>query len=192
MLNFFKENGYTIFKMMVNQIGMTMFGLTLSMATYRNDMLLLLTCLFSIGFYMVLLYTMSWDCGLREKVRVDGNRMKYQPLKGLWMSLCANVINFILAICTIVSYYSLTDFATGQPEGAYTVYYITKMIAIFIQGMYNGIISLYAPYNPFAFLAIIVPALVSSTLGYYLGLNNRRLLGFISKAGNHNKDKISR
>jgi len=66
------------------------------------------------------------------------------------------------------------------------------MIAIFIQGMYNGIISLYAPYNPFAFLAIIVPALVSSTLGYYLGLNNRRLLGFISKAGNHNKDKISR
>lgn len=189
MLNFFKENGYTIFKMIVNQIGMTMFGLMLSMATYQNDQLLLLTCLFSIGFYMVLLYTMSWDCGLREKVRVDGKRMKYQPLKGLWMSLCANVLNIILAICVIVSYYSLTDFATGQPEGAYTVYYISKMIAVVIQGMYNGLVQLYSPYNPIIFILIVIPALVSSTLGYYLGLKNVRLLGFISNSGKNNDDK---
>lgn len=186
MLNYFKENGYTIFKMMVNQIGMTMFGLMLSMATYKNQQLLLLTSIFSIGFYMVLLYTMSWDCGLREKIRVDGNRMKYQPLKGLGMSLCANIVNIILAICVIASYYSITDFATGQPQSAYTVYYITKMIALFIQGMYNGIISLYSPYNPLVFLAIIVPAIVSCTLGYYFGVNDRRLLGFISNSGKKN------
>ncbi|MDD6800014.1 MAG: hypothetical protein PUE85_06335 [Firmicutes bacterium] len=186
MLNFIKENGYMIFRMIVNQIGMTMFGLMLSMATIQNDTLLLITSLFSIVFYMALLYTMTWDCGLKEKVRVDAKRLKYSPLKGLWMSLCANSLNVLIGIFAVVSRFFVTDFANQLPEAAFNAYYIARSIAIFTQGMYSGLIALYAPYNPFALVLIVIPALVSCTVGYYFGLRDIRILGFFS---NKNKPK---
>ena len=96
MIKFIKDNSYLIFKMMVNQLGMMMFGLVLSMATYNDDKLHLATSIFAVGFYMVLLYDVL---GVRaEGDQVDHGRLPYMPLKGLYMSLCANVINILLAI----------------------------------------------------------------------------------------------
>ena len=50
MINFLKGYSYDIFKMFVNQLGMTMFGLVLSMATSRNDPLFIISSVFSIIF----------------------------------------------------------------------------------------------------------------------------------------------
>ena len=105
MMNFLKENSYLIFKMLVNQIGMTMFGLVLSMATHENNTLLLITSIFAVLFYMVLLYTMTWDAGYAEKIRIENNRLKFVPLKGLYMSLVANIPNIVLGILAVIGYY---------------------------------------------------------------------------------------
>jgi len=177
-INFFKEHSYTIVKMIINQIGMTVFGLMLAMATASNETLLLITSLFSVGFYMCLLYMQSWDCGAKDKIRVDGGRLKYFPYKGIFISLCANIVNIILALLAVIGYLFTTDMANGIPEWSANLYGVCSTIAKFIQAMYLGITRLLLPDTPFVLLLIIVPALFASGLGYFMGLKEKRLFGF--------------
>ncbi|MGI6202495.1 MAG: hypothetical protein ACOYID_03730 [Eubacteriales bacterium] len=184
MIKFIKDNSYLIFKMMVNQLGMMMFGLVLSMATYNDDKLHLATSIFAVGFYMVLLYMMCWEYGQKEKVRVDHGRLPYMPLKGLYMSLCANVINILLAIILLFGYINVTDIENQQPSWAYSLYDSTRFFALVAQAMYIGIINMHmrvnhGQINPVMFFVIILPSLAASALGYYFGLKDRRLLGFL-------------
>lgn len=188
MFKFIKDNSYLIFKMMVNQLGMMMFGMVLAMATTNNGTMLLITSIFSVLFYMTLLYMMSWEYGSKERVRVDHGRLEYMPLKGLYMSLCANVINILLAIALFIGYFNVADMTAMQPEWAYNLYAVSKMFAMFIQAMYMGMISLYSPYNPVVFVLILFPALLSSAAGYYLGVKSIRLLGLIGIKQRENDD----
>ena len=50
-IRFIKDNSYNIFKMFLNQIGLAIFALVMSVATYNNDTLFLITGLMSIGIY---------------------------------------------------------------------------------------------------------------------------------------------
>ena len=169
--------------MFVNQLGMTMFGLVLSMATNQNDTLFLLSSIFAVIFYLVLLYTMTWDIGYAEKIRIDGKRLEYRPLKGLWISLCANIGNIILGILITASYYSATTFitnpATGSfypsaPDAAVNVYGVSLTIANLFEGMYSGIISTYFLNYPWIYILITVPALLTCMLAYIMGVKGKR------------------
>ena len=66
--------------MFLDQIAMTVFGTMLSFATLKNEGLLLASSIFSILFYLMLLYTVGWDIGARDKIRIDGGRMKPFPV----------------------------------------------------------------------------------------------------------------
>ncbi len=184
---FWKENAGIIGKMFVNQIGMTIFGLLLALATAMvSGTLLLLSSLFAIGFYMCLLYMMSWDYGARDKIRVDGGRMAYFPYKGVLLSLYANLLNILLAVLAIVGYFCTSNFEEGIPAWAANLWFISNSAARFLQAMYLGFIKVAFPDdNPFALLLIVVPALFFCGLGYMLGLKNRRIFGFAApKPGN--------
>ena len=88
MLHFIKDNRSVIVKMIVNQIGMIFFGLMLSMATNQNNSLFLAASIFSVLFYMFLEYTVGWDLGAHDKIKLDGGRIEYQPYKGSRLALC--------------------------------------------------------------------------------------------------------
>lgn len=179
MLNFLKENSYTIFKMFVNQVGMTIFGLTLSMATAQNNTLLLLSSIFSMLFYLVLLYTMTWDIGYEEKIRIEGKRLKFIPLKGVYMSLFANIPNFILAVLILVGYYGGGITNVGGkllgPTWALNMVGTCKAIIVFIEGMYNGIVSIVFHNAPWANLLITLPAIITCGLAYVAGVKGFRI-----------------
>ena len=83
--------------MFVDQIAMTVFGTIVTIATSGNDDLLLGASLFSIGFFLVVLYTVGWDIGARDKIKIDGGRMREMPAKGFLIALGANSINILLA-----------------------------------------------------------------------------------------------
>ncbi len=175
---FIKDYSYSIFKMFVNQIGMTIFGITLSMATHQNNTLLLLTSIFGACFYMVLLYTMTWDIGHEEKLRIDGGRLEYKPLKGLYLSLFANIPNFILAVMILVGHYCSTIFIDGapaSPEWAVNLYGIGRAGAALIEGMYGGIINVVFNMSPWAYLIIILPSLAVCTFAYIFGVKGARI-----------------
>lgn len=180
MLNFLKENSYTIFKMLVNQIGMTIFGIVLSMATAQNDTLHLVSSIFSILFYMVLLYTMTWDIGYEEKIRIDHKRLKYNPLKGFYMSLVANLPNIVLGTLFLVGSLSITTYSSEglplSPAWAINLIGVSKAVISFFEGMYNGLLVVAFGNAAWAHLLIVLPALVTCTLAYIAGVKGFRLL----------------
>lgn len=178
MKYFFKDNSYSIFKMFVNQLGMTIFGLTLSISTSQFPTLFLLSSIFGVCFYMVLLYCMTWDIGYEEKIRIDAKRLKFMPAKGFFLSLAANAVNFILGILILVGFYSATSFNNGapaSPEWAVNLFGICRPIASFLQAMYGGIVDIVFNLSPWAYIIIPLPAILTCTVAYIAGVKGFRI-----------------
>ncbi len=173
MLTFIKENSYLIFRQIAIQMGMTIFGLALSLPTSVNDDLMLGCGIFAALFYLYLLADAALSVGLKEQIKIQGGRAKYQPLKGLLISLCANFLNILLALAIWVGY--AVSVATGTKQAWLNV---LQMIATFIQAMYAGVISyvnnvfMLDPYSfgyCLIFTLILLPAMIVTTIAYYCG-----------------------
>ncbi len=176
---FWKSYSYNIVKMFINQFAIAMFGLTLAIATSKsgNAKLELICSIFAVLFYMFLIYTMTWEVGATDKVRVDAGRAKASPLRGLYMSLFANLPNILLAVLICGSF----PFAATQ-EWAGNTCAISKFIALLLEGMYTGLLSIEVGGTqlnmfPWMYVVIILPALLTAMLSYLAGLHNFRIMG---------------
>lgn len=186
MVNFLRDNSYHIFKMFVNQLGMTMFGLALSMATAQNDTFFFASSIFAVIFYLVLLYTMTWDIGYGEKIRIDAKRLDYKPLKGLVISFCANIVNIVLGILITVGYYGASAYSVSEagirfpsaPDSMVNVFGTAKTIATILEGMYAGIINRFFLNSPWIYIVIAIPAMLTCTVAYIMGVKGKRLTRF--------------
>ncbi|MBQ7922658.1 MAG: hypothetical protein IJ325_08795 [Clostridia bacterium] len=176
MREFFSENGKIIVKLMLNQFGAAVMGLMITMAASSSDNLMLFASIFASIFYVALLYSVVWEKGGQDRIKVDGGRAAYKPFKGLVMSLIANIPNFVLAILIAVGrYFGSTDGPFGY-EWAGNIYAISNAIGRMWNGMYLGLIQTYIPFNPIAHFLDILPALFVCGVGYYIGLRNVRIL----------------
>ena len=194
MLSFIKENSYNIFKMVINQIVMTVFGLALMFATQNHSTLFLITSVFSAVFYMFLLYTMTWDCGFEQSRAIESGKKKFIKGSGAYMALLANALNIILAVLLVVGFASSTEFimrdAAGEitenaaeavsrspsaPEWSTDMYGVSRLILVLVYGMYNGIVAALPKLNPWIFLALPLPAVAVCGVAYPLGVRGRHL-----------------
>ncbi len=91
-----------MFKMLLNQIGIAMLALVMTIATYQSSKLYFITTSLCAVLYVYLLYVMMYDIGQKDKPAIDGNRLSFNPLKGLWISLGANSFNIICGIMIAV------------------------------------------------------------------------------------------
>ena len=175
MREFWNDNRQTVVRLILNQFGATVMGLLVTAAAHSNDTLMLCASLFSTVFYLVLLYCVIWERGGKERIRIDGGRAAWKPLYGLYMGLLANIPNCVLAILILIGkIFGSLDGPFGY-EWAGNLYAITNVITRLWNGMYIGIIQTYSPYNPIIHFLDILPALFVCTLGYYLGLKNKRI-----------------
>jgi len=170
MKEFFKKHSYDMMKMFLNQFAVAIFGLVLALATgmAKNDTLQIVSSVGAILFYMFLLYAMTFEIGSKDKTSVEYGRIKARPLTGLYISLCANSINFLLAILITLGYVSNSQFLSNVGGGA-------AVAALLLEGMYTGVLAVNVggiPLNAMVwpFFAIILPALLISTVGYYFGM----------------------
>ena len=169
IVNFFKDNSYTIVKCMLNQLGLTIFGFMLAMAVGMNELLQLVTSLFSIAFYLFLQYSMMWTIGFKDKEKVDNKRIPHQPLKGAYISLFANIVNFVFGICMVI----------GQYLHFESLYVTSNFINKLIQAMYLGAVrSIAVEYHSILFLLTPLPVIFICGLAYYLGVKDKRILKF--------------
>ena len=193
-----KENLYDIVRLYIFQIGIMIFSLFLYMPIgFIEDETLFtqLRVIASIGaviFYFVLVYSMMWEMGAKDKLKIDGGRLKAQPHKGLVLGLCANVPNFLLGILATV-------FAAICASGAGINIQNTFAIIFLITGMhgamYLGIIQIVTPfpvvgdltnysnYLVQSILYIVIPLISVAVVhfSYYLGTKEKKLFGFLSK-----------
>lgn len=195
MFETIKKNGEIIRRIIVNQIGMTMFGNVLYMASVAagisnagtGQTMKVLTSVFSVLFYLVLLYVLAHDEGLKDEIRIESGRIKYDPFKFLWLSLAANLLNIIVGIFfSVVGVVLLSGASSPQWFSQIAlIFYWTFRIT---EGMYIGIwVDL---LSNFAFVPIlcVLPSIIVCTVGYIIGTKGG-IKRIIAKAGKEPEQK---
>ena len=174
MKEFLKSRSYDMVKMFLNQFAVAIFGVGLAFAAGKagNPVLRNVSSVFSILFYLFLLYVMTWEIGFHDKTGVDLGKKKREPLTGLWLSLCANAPNFLFAILISLAawfnvplFSKLGAFATGA--------------AVLLEGMYTGLLANHVGGDPlnsywWIYFLIPIPAMITCMVSYCLGLKDKK------------------
>lgn len=177
MKAFFRKYSYDAVKMYLNQFGTAIFGFVLAMAAGRakNIPLRNVTSVFAILFYLFLLYTMTWEMGFREKTAVEKGQEPFRPLTGLLVSLCANGINFLLAV--FITLGLLTSVPALSSIGG-----VSSFIALLSEGMFTGLLAnsvngrtLNAIW--WIYFLLPVPSMITCTIAYICGVKDKKLTG---------------
>lgn len=188
-MKFFKNNSYDIVKLFVNQMGIAIFSLVLYTAVdagFTNNSGLKLSLkvslsVFSTLFYFALLYTVAWDFGAKDRVKIDSGKHEIPRLQGVYLALSANAINFLLAAISVAS---IALYMTTSAEWLYTTFGISNLFMRFILSAYLGMIqgmtsslsgNIDFLYESIAYFAAPALSVAVTTFGYYMGCANKRL-----------------
>ncbi len=181
MFRFWKNNSRTISKLLITQFGMTVFGILLYSAASvaNNSTLVTVFSLFSVVFYLFLLYTALWDVGAKDKIRIEGKRLSPRPFHGLLVALCANIPNLLFSVLSSIGYFAIDrsmNFSGKyvSPEWAVNLYAVVQVVGSYINAMYLGLndklgITVY----PYSLALNVLPSLLVCFLGYYFGTKEK-------------------
>ena len=167
MKAFFERYSYESVRLALNQIAISMFGFALAMTAGKaeSDPLLLWSSIGSILFYLALTYGSAHRTGSGDRLSIQYGKIPFRPLTGLLLSLIANSVNLILAILITV----------GQYADLVGISDISRIIALLIQGMYQGVLATVSVGGVtlnglwWAYFLITIPAMLVATLGYIAG-----------------------
>ena len=189
-MRFLKQHSYNIVKLIVFQIGISIFALVVSqamnMALKNNTALnpaLLGVSIFSIGFYLTLVYSMLWEQGTKDKIRIESGRMVADRQYGLKIAIFAAIPSFLIAALVGIGYLfcSVGPFSGTAIEGFSTDFYaifffIGTFYEAFLQGVLINVATEATRYMTFFVFAIapVLPILVAF-FAYRLGLREKRL-----------------
>jgi len=189
-----KNHFYDIIRLYINQVGITIFSLILYFSVNNSDnqdlslKLQLAISVFAMLFFFALLYTMGWDWGANDIIRIESGKQKKTPFKGALLSFFANIINFVLAGVCILSMILVLN---GN-EGAASVNQVFNLLLRFTNAMYLGVIRSIIPsaadtntlylYQSIAYFIAPILSIGVTQLGYYLGTKNFKLFGGRKKA----------
>ena len=174
---FWKLYSYRAVKILVAQLAISFFGLTLAIATGKNENLSWLriaSSVLAVGLFLFIIYGDIWKTGSEDKIRVEGGRMTRRPYTGFLIALLANLPNILLALTLSLC----MAFANGGVLS--TIGGIAVQIHLFIQGAWTGILALKigdAPLNSlwWAHFAIILPSVLVCGVAYIMGLGEKHL-----------------
>ncbi len=184
-MKFLRQNIHLILRLVVNQLGITFFGLVLTMAVSQmeNDTFKLLVSLFSIVFYLFLIYSVMWEAGAKNAIPIETGRMKKDPLFSLKASLWASVPNLVLGALMTVFCLVFYIFDAAWADSVHTAIYV---ITGFAEAMYLGLFSsllgaleggVQDAVKCLLYLFSSLPMILVSVGSYALGIRNIHLFG---------------
>lgn len=194
-MRFFKDNSYDIVKLYINQIGIAIFSTVLYTAVGSMGDAKLINALnmaisiFSILFYFMLLYNVSWEYGAKDKIRIDAGRLRYDRAKGIKMSLFASIPNVIISgICVITA----VVYKIAASEFAAVVSGVFNFFMRITLSMYLGVVqSIFGAFDSVAdtsfigagvaFCLVSVFSVAVTHIGYLFGAKNIKIFGAFSK-----------
>lgn len=196
-----KEQFYDILRLLINQIGIAIFSFLLysavsMMSEDSKDLRVqinLYVSIFATLFLFVLLYTVTWEYGAKDRIRVDGGRLQYDRLKGLKMAGFAySPIVFLVALALIFGIL----FIGTDVNGFGTAQTVLALIAAFFVFPYTGIVAFilssfeitgayYSLVQEALYLVLILLSIGVVQFAYTMGYKEKKL--FSSSAGNKTK-----
>ncbi len=167
MKAFFERYSYESVRLALNQVAISMFGFALAMTAGKaeSDALLLWSSIGSIVFYLALTYGTAHKTGSNDRLSIQYGKIPFRPYLGFVLSLIAGSVNLLLAILITV----------GQLGGFGELESISRLIALLIQGMYQGVLATVSVGGVtlngiwWSYFVITLPAMLVSTLGYIAG-----------------------
>ena len=175
MKSFFERYSYDSVRMGLNQFATAIFGFALALTAVQADstILMLVTSIGAVIFYLMLTYSVAWRVGSRDKTSVDLGRRRNRPFTGLWISLLANSVNLLLAVLI----------AIGAFTGVQNLEGIPRFIVMLLEGMYLGLINYIqvggVSVNEYwwVFFLLPIPSLLVSFVGYIAGVKDFHVTG---------------
>ena len=173
----FKKYSYLMVKLFVTQCIISLLGFILALSSLQIGIQAITVALavFSIGFYMFLIYITTWECGSKDMPAIEAGRAKRSVFTGLVIGIGASIPNLVLAII----YAATLPFATADSlhpvEALSTVCGISLSVVNFINGMYSSLMSLIkiggTAINQFwwTYFLLPIPAIIITTIAYMLG-----------------------
>ncbi len=178
IISFYKKNSYNITRQVVNQFGIIIFSLVIMITVnvmpddLQNSMAVVAS-VFSIAFYMFLIFYAMRETGNKDSVRIETGRLAYDPLYGLKVGFAASVPNYFFALLMLLGLvFSDTLFAIAIT--------VTNYILL---PMYSGVLTSLLWAIPeasrtvvatVAFFIVPVFAPLASYIGYSYGCRHPR------------------
>lgn len=173
MKEFFKKYSYTMVKLFLNQIAIALFGVALSFAcAYAgNDTLVWVVGIFTVLFYLFLQYAVMWEVGAKDGITATARKTGRKLWRGPVIALFGNSVNLLLALMILPGAFAKVG------GGLYSFSAICKSVALMVEGMYMGILSVPfggAQLHDFVwpYFVILLPALLVCSVAYILGSYN--------------------
>lgn len=167
MIKFFKENVSLIWKCVLNRIAIVVFALIVIIASKMiNNALFHIAGVLSILLYLFLIYTMMIEKGNEDKIKIDGGRMKQNDMYGLYVYLCANAINILFCIITLVLHLFVSSETVGFLNDAYSFF---RIVTHYYNAVYLSLTSL-VPDFAAIYLISVIPGSLCAFLSYFAGV----------------------
>ena len=192
-MSFFKTNFDTVLKLILNQIGvalLTFFLYTAAGGIISDDglglMIKIAISVFGILFYYALIYNIAWEIGAKDKIRIDGGKMKPSKNKGMLLGIYANLPN--IAVITFATLLFLLYMLTNA-DWMYSLYAVLNFIFRFFISIYIGVIqAICTPYREYhadlytlsQCICFLIFALISAIIihiSYVMGVKDIRIFG---------------
>lgn len=203
-MGFWKKNSYQVVRLFVIQFGIAIFGTVLSFAVQtafrdKGDRIpLLFVSIFSVLFYLFILYSVGWELGGQDRIKLDAVHARLRAGKGFLLILCAEIPNFILGILMLIGGIVYYPNASGVGARFFAAGYVPSA---FLQSMFTGIIRTlleatqlsqetspsYYLVAALFYLAAALPAIVVVGFSYWMGLTERRLIPTANRPTDNDK-----
>lgn len=171
MKNFLSENVYNVVKMLLNQIGLSMLGFVMAMATANAYIgLRVIVGIVCIVFYLWILYVMIYEIGQKDGIKIQSGRLHYFRMKGFWIAFLANVPNIIIGILTFVGGYFYELIGVDQYSWAAKLYAVSNAIGKVFEAVYLPLISSCATNEYWPLLLTPVLPIAVCSFAYCLGV----------------------
>ncbi len=189
-MKFFRDHSSLILRLFANQIGITFFALVLTMAVIQmgNDAFKVAVSVFSILFYLCLVYSVMWEAGASDIIGVahkNKPKIKLYPVKiALWASVPNLFLGGLMLITCLLGFYA--DLAWAQ-----SIYAVLHIIAGLFEAMFVGLFSFIIESLPentehlivsLLYVFSFVPLLLMSCASYKLGTLNVGIFGKKNKS----------
>lgn len=175
-------------KLLLGQFGAAMLGIMTSMPTLSlgenkyGSLLGLATTFLAIFFFLYIEYTAIWDIAAKDKIAIDGERMKKDLFVGAKAAILASIPTYTLAILSMIfkSLYLLTE-----ANWVGTIANITYAIELIWNYMYHGILVLLVPESAYSwssvlylavFILLTIPSIITCLFAYRIGLKGKRII----------------
>ena len=177
MKRFVRDNSNAIVKFVLTHIVMSVLGLMVGLAILAMEsnsdglsLIALIGSAFTIGYMCFIHYDDMYFIAVKEGIRIRSEGGNVDALKGLKISLVAYTPVLFVGAVTIVM-----NIIGGENGSA-----ISLLIYHAFQGSFTPLYSLLQYVGVIGYVLItLIPAVLSSSLGYAIGVNDKTLRGLL-------------